>query len=112
MFTKLSKTVNRYLTAIADQQIIDQRIKELLEIEKEVTAKQALLGDAEVDGLQLLTKIEQINLLRALVIQKVADGESAEEALNALVVIENKPPFFSCEEVARMHVTQILVNTH
>ncbi|NEU77035.1 hypothetical protein PI95_032190 [Hassallia byssoidea VB512170] len=86
------KTIKRYLTAVGDQQIIDQRLAELFEIEKVVTIKRAYLGDAEVDDLSVLTKPEQIKLLRALVIKKVASGESAEEALNALVVIENIPP--------------------
>ncbi|MBW4571197.1 MAG: hypothetical protein KME31_25235 [Tolypothrix carrinoi HA7290-LM1] len=92
LFNRLTTTINRYLTAISDQQIIDQRLTELFEIEKEVAAKQALLGDAEGDVLQVLTHSEQVKLLRALVIQKVANGESAEEALNALAIIENTPP--------------------
>ncbi|MGI2908338.1 hypothetical protein [Tolypothrix sp. VBCCA 56010] len=86
------KAVKRYLTAIADQQIIDQRIKELFEIEKQIATKQALLGDAKGDVLQTLTHSEQIKLLKALVIQKVANNESAEEAIAALALIENKPP--------------------
>ncbi len=92
MFNKLTDAINRYLTAIADQQIIDQRTKELFEIEKQVAAKQALLGDAEGDVLQVLTHSEQVKLLKALVIQKVANNESAEEAFAALALIENKPP--------------------
>lgn len=86
------KFINRYLTAIADQKIIDQRTKELFEIEKVVTIKRAYLGDAEAEDLQVLTKPEQIKLLKALVIQKVANNESAEEALAALALIGNKPP--------------------
>jgi hypothetical protein len=89
---QLLKTINRYLTAIADQQIIDQRIKELFEIEKEVAARQALLGDAKGEILQTLTRSEQIKLLKALVIQKVANGESAEEAITVLAVLEDRPP--------------------
>lgn len=86
------KTIRRYLTAIGDQQIIDQRTKELFEIEKEITIKRAYLGDAEVDDLQVLTYAEQVKLLRALVIKKVANNESAEEAFAALSLIENKRP--------------------
>ncbi|MGI2907685.1 hypothetical protein [Tolypothrix sp. VBCCA 56010] len=90
--SRLTNTISRYLTLIGDQQIIDQRIKELCEIEKEVTIKRAYLGDAEVDDLQVLTHAEQVKLLRALILQKVANNENAEETIAALELIENKPP--------------------
>lgn len=92
LFTRLTKTINRYLILIGDQQIIDQRIKQLLEIEKEIATRQALLGNAKTEDLQVLIKPEQIKLLRALVIKKVANAESTDDALAALAVIENQPP--------------------
>lgn len=92
MFNKLTAVFNRYLTAIGDQQLIDQRIKELFEIEKEVTIKRAYLGDAEVDDLRVLTHSEQVKLLRALILQKIASDQNTEGAIAALASIENKPP--------------------
>jgi hypothetical protein len=92
MFKKVKSTFNRYLTAVGDQKIIDERIKELFAYEKAVATKSALLGDAETQDLQVLTKAEQIKLMRALIIQKVANGESATEAIAALVLLEHQPP--------------------
>lgn len=86
------KTIARYLTAINDQQAIDKRIKGLTAYEKEVDIKRALLGDAEDTELQILSHAEQIKLLRALVIQKIANNESATEAIAALELFANKPP--------------------
>lgn len=92
LFTRLTKTINRYLTAIGDQQIIDERIKQLHVMEKQIVTKNALLGNSSLLELNDLSKAEQVQLLRSLVIQRVAKGESADDALAALAVIENQPP--------------------
>ncbi|GAX45910.1 hypothetical protein NIES4075_69310 [Tolypothrix sp. NIES-4075] len=92
MFKKVKSTFNRYLTAVGDQKIIDERIKELFAYEKAVATKSALLLVAEAEDLQILSKPEQIKLMRALIIQKVANGESATEAIAALALLENQPP--------------------
>jgi hypothetical protein len=92
LFDRLTATINRYLTLIGDQQIIDQRLKQLFEMEKQIVIKNVLLGDASLLELSGLSKVEQIKLLRSLVIQKVANNESAEEAIAALALIENTPP--------------------
>lgn len=91
-FEHLAETLYRYLSAMGDQRIIDQRTKELLDLEKEIARKQALSGNAKIEDLGTLTHSEQIRLLKALILQKVANNESAEEAITALSLIENKPP--------------------
>jgi hypothetical protein len=92
MFKQIKSTINRYLTLIGDQQIIDQRTKELFEIEKDITEKLALCGNPEAYSLAKLSKAEQIKLLRGLLIEKALKSEYVGDVIKVIELLENQPP--------------------
>jgi len=99
MFPNLSAKLKLYLTALGDQSILNHRTAELFQKERELLTREAMLGKGSAADISSLSQQEKLEVLRSLLIRKVAEGEYAGDAIAAIQLLEKKPihVHYSCD---------------
>ena len=90
---KVFKTVRGYISVLEEKNLINEELERLNHMQRQITIKNAIAGNPDGAELAELSKPEQLKLLKGILIEKLRLGVSAEEVMQAIRLLEDKPPF-------------------